>query len=191
MTTTKKPTKPTKPTKPIKPAKPAKPAKPTKPAGSGFADLHFKLSVVSALMEEGHYVDEIDAAAEGAEDPEAYRPIAEVMAYVERLAIPKELLATVTSLQPDGGDLIYQAATTEWDGEDEIFDITSIEGIDALANLESFAPIAMITQKGIDYTPLLGCKKLKRVDFAFAAKGAANKAVRKELLARGVDVGEA
>ena len=80
-------------------------------------------------------------------------------------------------------------ATTEWDGEDEMFDITSIEGIDSLVNLTSFAPIAMITPKGIDYTPLLACKKLTRVDFSFAAKGAANRAVRKALAARGVDVG--
>lgn len=157
---------------------------------SGFADLHFKLSVVSALMDAGHYTSEIEAIAQAAEGAEAYRPIAEVMAYVASLDIPKKRLAEITSLQPDGGDLIYQAATTEWDGEDDIFEITSIQGIDGLVNLTSFAPIAMITPKGLDYAPLLACKKLTHVDFGFAAKGAANRAVKKALAARGVNIRE-
>jgi hypothetical protein len=46
----------------------------------------------------------------------------------------------------------------------------------------------MICKEGVDYTPLLRCKKLKRVDMAFAKKGASTKAVRKELARRGVEI---
>lgn len=155
----------------------------------GFSDVRFKLSVVSALMDDGHYVKELDKVAAAAVDAEDYQPIAEVLDHVAALVIPPARLAKIKSLQPDGGDLIYQVATTLWDGEDDIFDISSIEGIESLVNLEVFAPIAMIDSKGLDYTPLLGCKNLVRVDFEFAASGAKQQKVRKALAARGVDVG--
>ncbi|EYF04186.1 DUF6892 domain-containing protein [Chondromyces apiculatus] len=154
-----------------------------------FKDLHFKLSVISALMEEGHYVEEAEAlSAKHAKSAKPYKAIKQVMAYFEKLEIPAELLATITSLSPDGGDLAYQHATSVWDGEDDLFDITSIEGIEHLVNLEAFTPIAMIGEDGIDYTPLLGCKKLKRVDMSFGKEGPKNEAVMVELERRGVEI---
>nr|ADH04650.1 unknown [Chondromyces crocatus] len=142
-------------------------------------------------MEDGHFVEEAealhDAHAESAED---YKAIQEVMAFYEKLEIPPDLLATITSLVPDGGDLAYMHAVSVWDGEDDLFDITSLDGIEHLINLEVFAPIAMIGEGGIDYTPLLGCKKLKRVDVSFASEGEKNESVKEALEKRGVEIEE-
>lgn len=160
-----------------------------KKAKAMFPDLFFKLSVLSALMEEGHFVKEAKAlqAAHRAKAKD-YQPIKEVMAFYESIEIPPKLLATVKTLQPDGGDLAYLYGVNVWDGEDDIFDITSIEGIENLVNLEELSPISMITSKGIDYSPLLGCKKLTRVDAAWADKSKASKDAIRELKARGVEV---
>lgn len=154
-----------------------------------FKDKNLKLSVLSALMEEGHYVAEAErlqaAHAAGVAD---YTPVPEVMAYYASIEIPDAQLASITSLQPDGGDLAYMNAMIVWDGEDEQFDISSLEGIEHLVNLEVFAPIAMMAEDGVDYRPLLGCKKLKRVDMSFATTTPDQDAVAEELVRRGVEV---
>lgn len=119
---------------------------------------------------------------------EDFKPIPQVMDFDRSIEIPPKLLATVTSLSPDGGDLAYLYAMSEWDGEDDQFEIKSIEGIEHLVNLEEFTPLAMIT--AVDYTPILGCKKLKLVDMSYAKTGKRGAAVKAELLERGVDITE-
>jgi hypothetical protein len=154
-----------------------------------FKDVNFKLAVISVLMEDGHFVEEAEAlkAKHGAA-AEEFKPIEEVMAFYRSLEIPEALLATVKDLSPDGGDLAYVHAMTEWDGEDDTFDITSIEGIERLVNLESFTPLALMAEGGIDYTPLLGCKKLEVADISHAKKGKATDKVVAELEKRGVEL---
>jgi len=155
-----------------------------------FHDLNLKLAVLSVLMEAGHYVDEAEKiAAEHLDTAEDYKPIEAVMDFYRGIVIPPELLATVTSLQPDGGDLAYQHAMSVWDGEDDTFNITSLKGIEVLENLVEFSPIAMIGEDGIDYTPLLGCKKLQTVDMSFAVEAKSTERVLAALEKRGVDVG--
>ena len=75
-----------------------------------------------------------------------------------------------------------------WDGEDDQFAISSIEGIERLVNLELFAPIAMIAENGIDYSPILRCERMAKVDMSFRADGPSNDAVLEELEKRGVEV---
>jgi len=154
-----------------------------------FKDFNLKLAVLSELMEGGHYVVEAERLrsdhGEGAED---YRPIPEVITFYRSITIPDELLATVTKLSPDGGDLAYLNAMNVWDGEDNQFDISSLEGIEKLVNLTEFTPIAMIAEDGIDYTPLLGCPKLKLADMSFASSDAKNEAVEEKLSSRGVEI---
>lgn len=155
-----------------------------------FPDLNFKLCVISALMDLGYFEDEASEAQDSDEETEDFEAIPAVMEFYRDLELGPELLARVTSLTPDGGDAVYEYATHVWDGEDDQFDVSSIEGIEQLVNLERFAPAAMLPSKGIDFTPLLGCKKLKTVDMTFAAKSAENDRVRAELTARGVRITE-
>ncbi|MGC5410394.1 DUF6892 domain-containing protein, partial [Streptomyces sp. DT225] len=45
------------------------------------------------------------------------------------------LLATVETLLLDGGLEVYQECAPVWDGEDDLFDVGSLEDLDLLPNL--------------------------------------------------------
>ena len=155
-----------------------------------FKDINFKISIIGALHDLGHYDTEAKAIHEryyNASDF-SYKPIPEVLAFYQDLVIPQEILDKIEHLIPDGGDLCYVYLMHNWDGEDEQFDINSIEGIELLSNLQSFDPIRMINLEGIDYSPLLACKKLESVNPEFAAENPENDKVLAELESRGVEV---
>ncbi len=109
-------------------------------------DFNFKLMVVNRLM----YIDQvlvpkfdiwgfvksykkrkIDIEKEG------YDRIPEAEVYFRELEIPMELLIDIKELKPDGGDEIYRQIIPFWDGEDEQFDVKSIEDIQYLPNLKA------------------------------------------------------
>lgn len=110
-----------------------------------FKDFAFKLVVVEKLM----YLDGTltprfriaEALAVG--DPWqhaydrglAYQVLPEARAYFEALEIPAGLLATVGELVMDGGLQVYQECAPVWDGEDELFDIASLDDLALLPNL--------------------------------------------------------
>ena len=109
-------------------------------------DFNFKLMVVNQLM----YVDEVllpkFEVREFAEnysgrainiEEEGYNEIPEVRTYFEQLKIPMELLIDIKELKPDGGDHIYGELIPFWDGEDEHFDVQSIEDVKYLPNLKA------------------------------------------------------
>ena len=155
-----------------------------------FKDINFKISVMGALHDLGHYVEEVKAIHEKHYNPSdfSYKPIPEVLAFYQQVHIEQALLDKIEHLIPDGGDHCYAYLMNNWDGEDDQFDIQSIEGIELLRNLQSFDPISMINMDGIDYSPLLACKKLESVNPEFAAEDPENDKVLAELEARGVEV---
>ncbi|MFF3013117.1 DUF6892 domain-containing protein [Streptomyces sp. NPDC057939] len=116
-----------------------------------FRDFNFKLLVIEKLM----YWDRTlgpefslrdHMRAHGVEDLEAhverneleYTVLAEARAYFEELEIPAELLATVDELTFDGGHSVYMECAPVWDGEDDLFDIRSLDDLDLLPNLKVF-----------------------------------------------------
>jgi len=100
-----------------------------------------------------------------------HRPIKEVIAFYRSIELTPKQLASVKTLSPDGGDLAYVHAMNVWDGEDGQFGIASLDGIDALVNLEEFTPIAMMSEDGVDYSAIALCSKLKKLDMTFAKSG--------------------
>lgn len=109
------------------------------------SDFNLKLMVINKLM----YVDEvlypkfnvhffvknykdrkIDIEEEG------YKIIPEVAAYFKKLPIPSSLLPDIKALDSDGGDEIYRQLIPFWDGEDDCFNVKSIEDIKFLPSLE-------------------------------------------------------
>lgn len=110
------------------------------------ADLNFKLMVVNQLM----YVDEVLLPKFNVRnfvkkhqtrkidiEEEGYNIIPEVANYFKNLPIPLELLVDIVDLLPDGGDEIYGQLTPLWDGEDDRYDVMSIEDIKYLPNLKT------------------------------------------------------
>ncbi len=109
-------------------------------------DFNFKLMVINQLM----YRDKvlfpkfdiwdfvktytkrhIDIEVEG------YEPIAESIAYFKNLEIPMDLLIDIKELKPDGGDEIYRQIIPFWDGEDDQFEVRSVEDVTYIPNLKA------------------------------------------------------
>ena len=154
-----------------------------------FQDFHFKLSVISALHDLGYYVAEVEEIKAANKDwDQNYQPIPAVLDYYRNLVIDPEYLAEIDAIQPDGGDLCYFYIFNVWDGEDNQFDITSIEGIEQLANLELFDPFSMIAEEGLDYTPLLACHKLQKVAAAYIKQDVHSENILRQLQNRGVEI---
>ena len=65
----------------------------------------------------------------------AYQVVPEVREYFESLEIGDELLAGVQELCIDGGNRVYQECAPIWDGEDDLFDVGSLDDLALLPNL--------------------------------------------------------
>lgn len=118
---------------------------------TAFRDFNFKLLVVEGLMYwddtlkpafslRDHMrtlgVDDLDAYVE--EKELEYTVLDEPRAYFEALEIPTEMLASVEALTFDGGLQVFQECAPVWDGEDDLFDIRSLDDLDLLPNLKLF-----------------------------------------------------
>ncbi|MFE9093402.1 DUF6892 domain-containing protein [Streptomyces sp. NPDC007264] len=116
---------------------------------AAFRDFSFKLVVVEKLMYgdktltpafslEQHMrergVEDLHRYVE--ENDLAFTILDEARAYFEALEIPEELLATVDELTFDGGHRVYMECAPVWDGEDDLFDVRSLDDLDLLPNLE-------------------------------------------------------
>ncbi|MFC9247681.1 DUF6892 domain-containing protein [Streptomyces sp. NPDC057136] len=60
----------------------------------------------------------------------------EACTYFEALQISDELLATVDRLDADGGNIVYNECCPMWDGEDDLFDVHSLDDLALLPNLK-------------------------------------------------------
>ncbi|MEU0632304.1 hypothetical protein [Streptomyces sp. NPDC005989] len=113
-----------------------------------FRDFNFKLLVIEKLMYEDETltpafsIDEClrakgitDAQLYAFDNDLAYTVLDESRAYFEALEISEELLATVDTLLIDGGHQVYYECSPVWDGEDDLFDVGSLDDLDLLPNL--------------------------------------------------------
>ncbi len=155
--------------------------------GVAFKDPGFRLAVINALLELGHFGEELEAAQDDGGEADSYEIDPEVERAVNGFVLTPELLAKVTSLAPDGGDDIYEALMPEWDGESDEFDIQSLEDVRLLPNLERVVLFSMCKQ-GIDLTPLGDVPKLKEVQTSFVESWATGVDVLPVLQKRGVTV---
>jgi hypothetical protein len=117
--------------------------------GQIFEDFNFKLVVLEALLGKNlpfeAKLKELheELLKTGAIDPGLYSPIDEVREYLANLTLTREELDMVTELCFDGGNEIYAYLMHNWDGEDDILDVTSIGGFEYLRNLKKAVLISM------------------------------------------------
>lgn len=129
------------------------------PNQSKFKDFNFKLAVIQVLMYEkellkpmfdfyefvGNYKErKIDIEEEG------YDIIPEIKSYFEALEIPSELLEQVDEIDQDGGNEIYLQVVRFWDGEDDLFNITSTDDVELLPNLKKITLFYDDEEKMVD-----------------------------------------
>lgn len=65
----------------------------------------------------------------------AYQVVPEARSYFGALEISDDLLFDVEELCMDGGKQVYQECAPVWDGEDDPFDVASLEDLVLLPNL--------------------------------------------------------
>jgi hypothetical protein len=116
---------------------------------AAFRDFNFKLLVIEELMygtgtltpvfsidermrERG--IDDVQSHV--FENDLAYSVLQESRDHFEALEISDELLANVESLCADGGNQIYYECSPVWDGEDDLFDVHSLDDLALLPNLK-------------------------------------------------------
>ena len=117
-----------------------------------FADFNFKLVVVEALLDKKPlFAEELRTLAnQYSNDFEWYSgngPIVEIMEYLEKLTLVMSDLDKIDNLCFDGGNEIYHILKPDWDGEDSLFDIVSVEGFQSLKNLETVNYFSMCNPK--------------------------------------------
>ncbi|MEU3657065.1 hypothetical protein AB0E67_30535 [Streptomyces sp. NPDC032161] len=123
-----------------------------------FRDFNFKLLVVEQLM----YIDETltprfsvedHMRARGIDDLHAYveendleyQVLDEARAYFGRLEIGDDLLASVKQLTFDGGNQAFMECAPVWDGEDDLFDVRSLDDLELVPNLKRFLGARSLT----------------------------------------------
>lgn len=115
---------------------------------SQFRDFNLKLLVLEELM---YAVEPLlpaydlgsRMAERGIRDPASYvlknglheEVLPESRAYFEALEIPAELLARVEELCFDAGAEVFRHCAPAWDGEDDLFDVRSLDDLALLPNL--------------------------------------------------------
>lgn len=114
-----------------------------------FRDFNFKLLVIEKLM----YWDltltpvfsiEERMEARGITDLQshvfdndlAFTVLDESRIFFGELEISQELLASVDTLVVDGGHQVYYECSPVWDGEDDLFDVHSLDDLALLPNLK-------------------------------------------------------
>ncbi|MEV6309525.1 hypothetical protein AB0M10_13120 [Streptomyces sp. NPDC051840] len=123
-----------------------------------FKDFNFKLLVIEKLMYEDETltpafsIDEwmrdrgiTDTVGYVYEQDLAYQVLEESRAYFEQLEISDELLASVDELLLDGGHQVYYECSPVWDGEDDLFDVRSLDDLALLPNLRLIDNADMLT----------------------------------------------
>ncbi|MEU9298483.1 DUF6892 domain-containing protein [Streptomyces sp. NPDC048266] len=113
-----------------------------------FRDFNLKLLVLEELMygpDPLLPVYDLPArlARRGIGDPASYvlekglhtEVLPESRAYFEALEIPAELLARVEELCFDAGADVFRHCAPAWDGEDDLFDVHSLDDLVLLPNL--------------------------------------------------------
>ena len=113
-----------------------------------FTDFNFKLVVIEALLDqEPLFLKELtdlkDKYTNNFEWYSGAGPIVEIKDYLEALTLEMSDLEKIESLCFDGGNEIYHILKPDWDGEDSLFDVLSVEGFQNLKNLKTVDYISM------------------------------------------------
>jgi hypothetical protein len=107
-----------------------------------FRDFNFKLLVIEKLMYWDRTLTPVFSIEERMEDRGitdlqshvfdndlAFTVLDESRTFFGELEISQELLASVDTLVVDGGHQVYYECSPVWDGEDDLFDVHSLDDL--------------------------------------------------------------
>lgn len=112
-----------------------------------FKDFNFKLVVLNSLLDKETSFSErleevINLSNECEEDINM-----EVLEFFQDVRLTEKDLESVTELVFDAGEDIYFLIYPEWDGEDDIFDVKYLGGIEKLLNLKEVEYISLASDQ--------------------------------------------
>jgi len=148
-------------TKPMAAKKTSAKAKgsPKKETGAKFRDWGFRLVVLETLHDLGHFREEFERARELAADAEEFTVSAPARKVLDAIALTPALLAEITTLSLDVGQ-VQHVLTSEWDGEDDLFEVKRVDDVALLPNLATVSVICNIAI-GTDLSPIAKMPKLR------------------------------
>jgi len=139
-----------------------------------FKSIEFKFAVIQSLIDAGFLKKEISVIEKRIQKGEFdeyfrtcgkdrfYGPHPEIYDYFKNLDLSDELLRKVSSINFEGGNEIYRMIAPNWDGEDDTFQVRTIEDVSFTPNLYELVDSVLLDVK--DATPLLQLRNLKTVD---------------------------
>lgn len=111
-----------------------------------FKDFNFKLVVLNSLLQQkasfSEKLEEIINLSDGYEDEINMA----VLDFFQDVKLTEKDLEAVRKLVFDAGEDIYFLICPDWDGEDEMFDVKYIEGIEKLTKLEEVEYISLLSE---------------------------------------------
>lgn len=139
--------------------------------GAPFADPNLKLVVIDELISAGiidlgspgEFLSQmLGRTYEPRSDGQQPRKCQPAYDYLVRYPLTPQQLQSVDSLCFDGGNDIYEFIWPGWDGETSDFNISSLDGIECLTELQTFNEISML--QVVDFKPLCALPKLTTLD---------------------------
>lgn len=120
-----------------------------------FEDYNFKLVVIEALLDkEPIFMEDLNGLINKYTNNFKWYsgagPIVELKEYLEELTLEISDLEKIDYLCFDGGNRIYHILKPDWDGEDSLFDIVSVEGFQNLKNLKTVDYFSMCFPKVLE-----------------------------------------
>lgn len=101
-----------------------------------FEDLNFKLVVINSLLDKENSFSKKLNVIKNAYRESSGGIIPEMLEFFAKVKLTQADLDKVTVLDFDGGNDIYFLINPYWDGEDDCFEVHSIEGYQKLKNLK-------------------------------------------------------
>jgi hypothetical protein len=157
-------------------------------------DINLKIAIADQLcvmdteLEDGTPLQEkIAALAYANTTVKANQPVPEAIEFIRNLDLAP-WYDKITFLCFDAGNEIYSYVFRHWDGEDDLADIRSFEGIEALTKLETIDLFTLCPPE-TDLNPLLTLKSLKKFScYESNYAVAENKRVIDQFKTNGVEV---
>ena len=157
-----------------------------KGSGATFRDWGFRLVVLETLHDLGHFHEEFDRARELAADAEEFTISAPARKILDAIDLTPALLAEITSISLDVGE-VQHVLTSEWDGEDDLFEVKRVDDVALLPNLDTVTVISNIAM-GTDLSPIAKVPTLESFRCTIGEDWAKGLAAFEPLRKRGVKV---
>lgn len=120
-----------------------------------FKDFNFKIVIIDALLDKEplflkELIDLINKYTSNFKWYSGAGPIVEIRDYFEELTLEMSDLEKIEYLCFDGGNEIYHLLKPDWEGEDSLFDVISVEGFQNLKNLKKVEYISLCDPKVLE-----------------------------------------